>query len=84
MGSPAAVIMDFLSAILSRSKSATVITAQPCSHTYTATIPAPHPASLPVVGVSESNPVPVMATAESKPDKEIPTTLKPIKTKIML
>ena len=57
-------------------------TAQPHPHTYTATRPALPPASVPVVGVSESSPVPVIVTMESKPNEEIPTTLKTLKTKI--
>ena len=82
VGSPAAEAVDVLSAGLSNSNPVTITTAQPCPHTYTAIPPAPPQASVPIVGVSESSPIPVMATKESKPDGEIPTTSKTIKMKI--
>ena len=82
LGSPAAEVTDLLLSDLSKSKQATVTTAPPHPCIYTATPLAPPLASVPVVGVSDSSPVPVMVTVESKPDEEIPTTSKAIKTKI--
>ena len=50
--------------------------------TNTATPPAPPPASVPVVGVSKSCPIFGMVTIESKPDEEVSSNSKVIKTKI--
>ena len=80
LGSPAAEVVDLLSASLS--KPAMVTSAQPCPHTYTATPPVPPPVSFPVAGVSGSSSVSVMVTAESKPDEEIPMTSETTKRKI--
>ena len=77
--SPAAEAMDLLSASVSKCKPATVNTAQPHPLNYTATPPAPPSVSVPVVRVSEFSSVTVMVTVESKPDEEIPTTLKTTK-----
>ena len=59
-------------------------TAQPQHYTYTATPQVPPPASVHMVGVSGSSSVSVIVTAESKPDQEIPTTLKTTTTKISI
>ena len=54
LGSPAVEMIDLLSSGVSQSRTVTVTwTAQPHLCTYTSTTPAPPPASVPVVGVSE-------------------------------
>ena len=75
-------MVDLLSASLSKTKPATVTTAQPHPHTYTAIPPVPPPVSVPVSGVLGPSSVSVMVTAESKPDAEIPTTSETTKMKI--
>ena len=77
---PAAEVMDILSASLL--KPATVTSAQPYFHTFTATPLVPPPASVPLEGITESTSVPVTVTVGSyKPDEEIPATLEASKTK---
>ena len=68
--SPAAEIMDILSASLS--KPATITSAQPHPHTFTAIPPVPPPASVPLERITEFSSAPVMVTGGfSKPDEEI-------------
>ena len=70
-------MVDLLSGGLSQSRPVTVTaTAQPCtSCTYTSTPPAPPPASVPVMGVSKSSPIPAVVTIESRSDEKFLTTL---------
>ena len=82
LGLPATEVVDLLSTSISKSKPIAGTVAQPGSHTYTTTPPVPPPDFVSVAGVSESNPVSDMVTTESKPNEEIPTTLKTIKLKI--
>ena len=77
LGSPAAEIMDILSASLP--KLATVTSAQPHPCTFTGTPPA----SVPLKRITELSSAPVMVMAgSSKPDEEIPASLEASKTKI--
>ena len=78
LGSPAAEVMDILSASLS--KPVTIASAQPHPHTFTATPPGPPPASVPLEGIPELSSLPVTVNMGSfKPDEEIPLTLEPPK-----
>ena len=54
LGLPAAEVVDLLSTGLSKSKPATLTTAQPHPHTSPAIPPASLPVSFPAMGVSES------------------------------
>ena len=61
LGSPALEIIDLLSSGLAQANPVTIATSalpHPC--TYTSTFPAPPLASVPVVGVSESNHIPAV------------------------
>ena len=67
LGSSATEILDILSTILS--KPVTLTSAQPHPYTFIATPPAPHPASVPLEGITKLSSAPVMMTAgSSKPD----------------
>ena len=71
MGLPALEVIDILSGGLAQEKPVTVASSvQPHPCTYISAPPAHPPASVPIVGVSESSHIPAVPTIELKPDEE--------------
>ena len=83
LGSPAVEVIDLLSGGLAQTKPVLLSSAQPHPCTYTSIPPAPPPASVSVVGVSEvevfrPSHIPAVLTMELKSDEE--TTMLKAKT----